>query len=155
MAQTFDLADISNSGGATSFASFAKGEFGTACAGDFEPVSGSLGRRTRMAVSERLKWYVLSAVAPLYENISEVGLKVKRWSEKDGFSFSDAEIENALENLISSGFVDCWTLAVNSAENRRTKYNKSENDKLWFLISAQGQQVLVSLDKKLARGPGF
>jgi hypothetical protein len=102
-----------------------------------------------MTGGEHLRWYVLSAVAPLYENISGVESKVKTWSEEDGLSFNDAEIRHALENLIASGFVDPWTLAVNSPENRRTTYYPDEAEKLWFLITAPGQQLLVSLDRKL------
>ena len=76
-----------------------------------------------------------------------------RWSTKDGFSFSGAEIRHTLENLIALGFVDSWILAVNSPKNRRTTYPSDEAEKLWFLISALGQKLLVSLDEKLRRTP--
>jgi len=102
-----------------------------------------------MVRGEHLQWYVLSAVAPVYENVSGVGLKVKTWSEQDGFSFSDAEIRNTLDDLIASGLVDSWTLAASSPENRRTTYYPNEVEKLWFLITARGQQLLASIDEKL------
>ena len=105
-----------------------------------------------MRGGEHLRWYVLSAVAPLYENVSGIGLKVKTWSEQDGFSFSEAEIRNTLDDLIASGLVDSWTLAASSPENRRTTYHPNEVEKLWFLISARGQQLLASIDKKLRGG---
>ncbi len=106
-----------------------------------------------MVDGEHLSWYVLSAVDPLYENMSGVRLKVKTWSKEDGFSFSDAEIRHTLENLIALGFVDSWILAVNSPQNRRTTYHSHEAEELWFLITAPGEELLVSLDEKLRRSP--
>ena len=102
-----------------------------------------------MTDREHLKWYILSAVSPFYENISGIESGVRTWSEEDGYSFTIVEVRSVLEELIASGLVNSWRLASNSPENARVNYDSDQIGKLWFLISSSGQELLESLDKKL------
>lgn len=96
-----------------------------------------------------MKWYIVSAVSPVYENISGIESSVRAWSEEDGFFFTSADVRTMLEELIATGLVDPWTLATNSPENRRVGYDSDQIGKLWFLITKSVQELLESLDHKV------
>jgi hypothetical protein len=79
-----------------------------------------------------LKECVLDATADDYESVSSILPELKKWAASDGHQFSDAQLNNAIENLVSEGKLHVYRYSKQENKYLPTQYSSDQVKDLWF-----------------------
>jgi len=91
-----------------------------------------------------IKDCVITDIADDYENFEHVFTETKRVCGIRGLLVTEAEVANALRELIAGGYAEAYLLSPRPPHSAKTDYAADRLTELWFYVTPKG--------KSLARG---
>jgi len=88
---------------------------------------------------------VITIISDDYESFEIILEQTRRLAASRGMNVTEAEVAEALKDVISDGFAEAYLLSPHPPHSTKVEYSSGKLHELWFYVTPRGKNVAKSV----------